>query len=245
MKKTKLGIFLLVAPFVLMSLIFFVVGIIKKTEVDNFLKTAEKVEARICDIDTYTVRGRKGRNKTSHKVYVDYIVDGIIYDHILLDGYNSSMSVGKTIVIYYNPEFPKQVKSGDTSGSTIMLVASAITMVISILISGALIKKRLERKKLMTEGTAYTGRIINVRESVSYGKKKRYFYQADCEVINPITQERFVVSSEKVNDDIRILVGMPIVVYMNNGDPPKHFADVESAMIRYEETRAGGYQLKR
>ncbi len=235
--KIKMRNYISIAMLVLLSIVFLFVGVIRKSNVDNFMGTAEKVEARICDIDTYTERNYKGRRITKHKVYVDYTVDGIIYDHIQLDSYNSSMRVGKIIEIYYNPKKPKQIKSGDTSTFTIMMFAGAGFMVAAILIAVIMTVKSSGRKKLIANGKAYTGKIIYIKEITSEKTNGRHPYQAECEVINPITQERFVVSSEKVNDDIRPLVGVPVVVYMDNNTPPKHFVDIDKAIADYEEWR--------
>ncbi|MBP3922887.1 MAG: DUF3592 domain-containing protein [Ruminiclostridium sp.] len=102
-----------ILSFGLMAVVLIVIGIMGNAFSDNFTGNACKTEARICDIDVYTERNYKGRKVRKHKVYVDYTVDGIIYDHVLLDNYNSSMKVGSVIEIYYNPKNPGRISKGD------------------------------------------------------------------------------------------------------------------------------------
>ncbi len=232
-KKTNIASYIAIAIFGLMSVVFLLVGIIGKANVDNFIGTAEKVEGRICDIDTYTTRNSKGKKVTKHKVYVDYTVDDIVYDHIQLDSYNSWMSVGKTIEIYYNPENPRQIMSGDTTAFMIMLCVGAGFTVLTVILLISLIVKGEKQKKLIAEGTAYTGTITDVRVITNIKVNGRHPYKADCEVINPLTQERYLFSSANVYSDIRHLVGAPVVVYMDDNDPSKHFVDIDRAISDY------------
>lgn len=113
MKKIRFSGKIDILSFGLMAVVLMVIGIMGNAFSDNFTGSACKTEARICDIDAYTVRNYKGRKERKHKVYVDYTVDGIIYDHVLLDNYNSSMKVGSVIEIYYNPQNPGQISKGD------------------------------------------------------------------------------------------------------------------------------------
>ena len=113
MKKIRFSGKIDILSFGLMAVVLMVIGIMGNAFSDNFTGSACKTEARICDIDAYTVRNYKGIKERKHKVYVDYTVDGIIYDHVLLDNYNSSMKVGSVIEIYYNPQNPGQISKGD------------------------------------------------------------------------------------------------------------------------------------
>ncbi len=234
---SKMGRRVFLISLALISAVFLVVGIICRTNVDNFMGTSESVEARICDIDTYKVKNRKGFEETRYKVYVDYTVDGVTYDHIKLDKYDSSMNVGKIITIYYDPESPGHIMSGDSTASTVMIFAGVCVMVVAILITIITMVKESQRKKLITGGTVCKGRIINVRELTDVTIDDRHPFKAECEVTDPATQERFVISTEEIYSDIRAMAGMPVVVYIDNNDPSKYIVDVDKMMADYEDWR--------
>lgn len=46
-----------------------------------------------------------------HSVFVDYEVDGQKYEHAEYGSYSSSMKVGDTVGVYYNPEEPEHIQA--------------------------------------------------------------------------------------------------------------------------------------
>ena len=132
MKKIRFPQKIDIISFVLASIFFIVVGVFGYAFSDNFINAAEMTEARICDIDEYTERNRKGIYVTKHKVYVDYTVDGEPYDHVLLDNYNPSMKVGSVIEIYYNAQNPGQISKGDKTIYIFFLCGGVILAGIAI-----------------------------------------------------------------------------------------------------------------
>lgn len=132
MKKIRFSQKIDILSFALAAIFFIVVGIMGNAFSNNFITAAQKTEARICDIDAYTERNHKGRNVRKHKVYVDYTVDGIIYDHVLLDNYNSSMKVGSVIEIYYNPKNPGEISKGDKTIYIFFICGGTILALITV-----------------------------------------------------------------------------------------------------------------
>ena len=227
-KKTNIASYIAIAMLVLFALVFLVIGIAGKVNLDTFMGKAEKTEARITRIEEYYTRNSKGKRVKKHDVYVQYTVDGKTYNSEL-DSYNSSMYESKIIEVYYDPDRPGKIMSGDNLPFIIMMCVGGVFAVIAVVVLVKVIKSNINRKNLITNGTIYTGTIITVREITNVKVNGRHPFKADCEVINPLTQERFLFSSDYVYSDIRHIVGVAVVVYMYNNNPSNHYVDAISA----------------
>ena len=87
--------FRVTSVFLPIGIIFFVVGMvlaviggIKCAEHSEFMETAETTWAEVTDIEQ-EVYYRKSRRKTRHRAWVEYEVDGCIYNR-KLDNFNST-----------------------------------------------------------------------------------------------------------------------------------------------------------
>lgn len=236
-KKIGIGSIIIIVAFVLFSVSIILIGITEKSNIDNFVAKAGKVEARICNIEPYTAMGTKGKKVTKHKVYVDYTVDGIMYEYKQLDIYNSSMRVGDIVEIYYNPEFPKLIMSGDTTNYILLMIAGAGIMTVTILVVVYTSVKRARVNNLIVNGTAFAGKIAAVKAINDKRVKAPYVHQAVCEIINPFTEERYYFNSERVYSDIRYLLGAPIVLYVDNNNPKNYYVDIDKVIHDYRDSR--------
>lgn len=73
----------------------------------------EPVQARITKIETTTNHSTSNKHsKRSHTIYVEYVVDGQTYAGPS-DVWESGMTEGQMITIYYNPDNPAQM-GGET-----------------------------------------------------------------------------------------------------------------------------------
>ncbi len=221
----------------IVGLVFFCVGLFGKINADNFMATAEKTEAYISDIQTYTTRGKKGKLTKHYKVYVDYVVDDIEYSRVQLGSYNSSMRIGKTIEIYYDPTNPKEIMADDSAVFIVPLCVGSGLLVLMLVIIVVAVKNGKKQKNLIANGVAYTGTIIDVREVTNVKVNGRHPFKADCEVVNPLTQERYLFSSRNISDDIRFMMGAPVVVYVDEKKPSNHFVDIEGAINDFYASR--------
>ncbi len=99
-----------------------------------FFETAEKTTAAISDIEIRKYE-QNGETKYEHSVYVTYEVGGVVYEHISLGYYSSSMSQGDEVEVYYNPENPKEIKSktGVNLLITMMYVMGGIVFAVAII----------------------------------------------------------------------------------------------------------------
>ncbi len=230
-KKGVAGIFVIIV-FALFSTVFLLIGVFGKMSVDSFMSTAEKTDARITEIEVYYHKDSDGDRHKRHRVYVEYTVDGISYD-AKLNSYNSTMYEGKIIEVYYDPDNPEKIMSDDSTLFIVFMCVGGVFAAITVAVAITIIVTSRKHKNLITDGTPYTGTIIDVRMITNIKVNGGHPYRADCEVINPITQERYLFSSENVYSDIRHLIGAPVVVYMDNRDPSKHYVDINRAISDY------------
>ena len=92
--------------------VFFIVS---KIQYDQLVSDMESMEATIVDIDH--VHHRKGPSE--QKIYIDYVVDGIVYSRELKTdttisfaaGRGAHYSVGDKVRIFYNPQNPEIIAS--------------------------------------------------------------------------------------------------------------------------------------
>lgn len=75
-----------------------------------------------------------------HTVFVDYEVDGQKYEHTQYGSYSSSMKVGDTVNIFYNPEEPEHIQA--EGFKTIPYVIGGAG-VVAILVGGFLLVKKV------------------------------------------------------------------------------------------------------
>lgn len=126
----------------LVSAAFIIVGIVGSVSTDNFTGKAEKTYAEVTDIDSQRdIITTSKRHKTKYVVYVDFMADGITYNHVKLGTYNSPMGLGEHIEIYYDPDNPNRISDGKKSSNYVSICTGVIMFIIAIFV---FIKKRKE-----------------------------------------------------------------------------------------------------
>lgn len=85
----------------------------------GFIKTT----AVITGIKTHS-RRRSGKTYKEHNVYVEYTVDGVVYNS-KSDSYSPGYHKGKTIPIYYDPKDPNKIH-GESKFLGVILLLIAI-----------------------------------------------------------------------------------------------------------------------
>lgn len=88
----------------------FIGGIFFLIEGISFREKAVEITAEIVDIETrYELKN--GEKKRYHDVYVDYTYNGVEYNDVSLNEYNSGMSVGERITLLCDPDNPGDIRS--------------------------------------------------------------------------------------------------------------------------------------
>ena len=96
--------------FVIFGIFFAFMGTRIQEDNVKFLETAKSTSAKITDIDVHHTS-----NNTEHIVYVEFTVDEQIYSGNLNGEWNTTMSVGKDVTIFYDPTDPNNFKGPSTN----------------------------------------------------------------------------------------------------------------------------------
>ncbi len=213
--------------FMLFGLVFFCICLGTINDTKKFAETAQETTALITDVQKERVR-RNGKYRTSYDVYVQYEVDGVTYNQEL-NGGSSGMREGQTLVVYYNPENPRDVRKSKSAGMLgFAMVLSLVFVAAGVGIGVVPAVKSSKRKKLRVTGEQATGLITSVIIDRSIRINKRHPYKAQCEVIDPLTEEKYLYSSESYMEDIRHLQGQQVTVYYDPDDRSKYYVDLDS-----------------
>ena len=79
---------------------------------------------------------------SEHYVYVDYVVDGVKYENVLLDRYDISMYIGKVISVNYDIRNPLKL-----GGKNTFLVFSIVSIGSGVVMGGISLTRIIKRKK--------------------------------------------------------------------------------------------------
>ncbi len=127
----------------LVSAAFIITGILGSVSTNSITSKAETTYAKITDVDSYrdiTVK----KSKTKYTVYVDYMVCGKDYTHVKLGTYNSPMTLGEHIEIYYDSDDPSRISDGKQSYNFVPIATGVVLMGIAIF---KFIKERKEEEE--------------------------------------------------------------------------------------------------
>ena len=172
------------------GLIFVIIGIVICANIFNY-KNKVETTGIITEIGSY--RDLYGQRENS--VYVEYTVDGRVYESAL-NGYSSNFYEGKEIEIYYDINNPSKI--GVKSIDLVFLIFPGIGSIflviggVGIIIKGR--RKALE-KKLMSYGDKVFAKIIDVCNNTRYTVNGRHPYVIICQWNNEIDGKEYIFKS--------------------------------------------------
>lgn len=172
------------------GLIFVIIGIVICANIFNY-KNKVETTGIITEIGSY--RDLDGQRENS--VYVEYTVDGRVYESAL-NGYSSNFYEGKEIEIYYDINNPSKI--GVKSIDLVFLIFPGIGSIflviggVGIIIKGR--RKALE-KKLMSYGDKVFAKIIDVCNNTRYTVNGRHPYVIICQWNNEIDGKEYIFKS--------------------------------------------------
>lgn len=228
-------------PFILGGIFAIIMGIKTYKSDKEFFKEALPVEAHIDDIITKTKTsgsGRKKKKTTTHDVFVSYTVNGVDYKGIEINEYSSSMSEGGTVVLYYNPDNPKEIKCKEVAKSApvVAIVVGAIFVIVGFVPVFA-IKGPKTNKKLKNSGIKYTTNEFYYTEKTNVRYNGRCPLYVTCVIRNPHTGAINEYRSDMAYPGLDENNIREFDVYVDVNDANKGYVDVTTAL---EIARKGG-----
>ena len=202
----------------------------------HFMETAQETIAVISDVRKERVR-RNGKYRTDYDIYVQYEVDGVTYNQEL-NGSSSSMRVGSTIVVYYDPENPRDVRSSNNSGMQGFAIAFSLVFVVLGAFIGIVPAVKFGKlKKLKETGQQITAVITEVVVDKTVRINKRHPYKMICEAVDPLTNEKYIYSSESFVGNIDYLWNQQVTVYYDPYDKDRYYVDIDSVNMNVADSQ--------
>lgn len=132
----------------------------------DFKETADKVSARIIRIE----KDYDSDDEVHYSVYVTYSYNGVVYDDIYINFYNSNMAVGKEISLLCDPEYPTYVREDSVldAGGMILLFMGIIFGAVGGIPLLLGLRKSMQAKRLMQEGQVLHATVEMVDFNTSY-----------------------------------------------------------------------------
>jgi hypothetical protein len=227
MKKSNKVLYILGSVFLIIGVLLLIISGLVFAISQKFYSVAQTTEAIITDI----VVTRDIDNGRNYDVYIDYEIDGTKYDDVRIKYYNSSMDIGDTITVYYDPSNPSEVRM--KMGSVIvLLVLVPIGVVFSIV--GILLFSIAHRKKKKIEHLKETGRRIYVEvNGVVINNSTRINgkspYRIECSWLDENTGKTYLYKSENIwFDPTNLVIGTQLPAYVDPNNLMDHYIDISA-----------------
>ena len=233
-RKTPSVCFLMGIIYAIVGIIFLIIGITISVHNNNFLNSAQKTNAVISKIEKEYYNDSDGERKTKHSVCVKYEINGKQYEE-LLDYYSSDMREGDTIIINYSPDDPSKIitNMGSKILGFVIIPLGSIFALLGLILIMKNIHSDQKRNKLIQSGECLTGIITNVERNKYVAINKIHPYKAECEVIDPYSNEKFLYSSDNIMGNISALIGREVTVYVDSNNKKNYYVDIYELIDRY------------
>lgn len=210
--------------FLIVGLITILSGVGMFVSFLSFKSTAVETQAVITDIETVKTRNN-GKTKISYSVFIEYTFEGMQYDN-MLGYYSSGMHKGQVVKIYVDPESPNNIRSNSLLAEILMIVLGLPFTILGMCFVVSSIRKAATKKRLLRDGEQMIGTITYVALDKSVRINGKHPYKAEVEVIDPMTGEKYLYSSEGIMQDITWLTGESVTVYVDAADRSCYYVDI-------------------
>lgn len=229
----------------ILGLVFFSVGIIivglreyVRNSFVEFKKTAHTTTGYISSIKVYYSKDYK----EEHSVFVEYTVDGQVYEKEL-NYYDSSMYEGQSMEIYYNPEHPGDSRIEEGHFGIFHIVGILFSVLGMIFISYCIIH-RIKIYRILKHGICVKGTIIDIIPDTNVIIWGKYPNKIDVEYIDSKTGAKYLYRSDStINKSVQI-VGATVNVYVNPQDESEYYVDLKSVKEMKNNRVSGLYDFR-
>lgn len=214
--------------FLIFGVLFSVFGAFSYVSEQDFKKTALTTNGTIYDIVSYS----DSDGDTSYDVYVEFYVDGQLYNG-KLNYYYSSMDEGDSLTIYYNPEDPSDfVGDGSSTGLILFVVLGGIFGLVGVGMITSQVIKKTKRKKVMAFNNIIQANITSFDINNNVTVNGRHPYILIATVMSPYDGLIYTFKSDSIWNDMTPLFQnyniTTVPVYVNPQNYKEYYVDIDS-----------------
>jgi len=234
LNKTTTFFFLI---FSLIGIAVLIYSFVLRKEDKDFFANAAQTTATISKFEVYETKDSEGKIKKEHRVYVDYEVNGMSYEDIYLCNFESGMSEGGTVEVFYDPANPADVeKYYDVDSHYNNIVGVAIFFIVvgalPVIITSVANSGKNKNKGLMTTGRFVCATVKSIEANYNTRVNGEHPYWIICEEVNEAEGIINRYTSHKVYEDLtrRIAPGDQVAVYVNPNNPDNYYVNLNEIM---------------
>ena len=223
-KFKERGIFVGFWIFLFVGLIIMMIGIILFARGLIVKNNCIKIKAEIVAIKTYT-----DDEDTTHNVFVSYEYNGLQYDYVQLNFYNSSMYKGKIITIYCDKDNPAKILGSSSSTWIPLLLVPFGGIFFAVGLVGVIIhnKKQKIQKQVKLNGQKIKCYVAEINPDKSYTVNGHYVNDIiTCTPLGNSSQTKYYSNSFKRSNNIKL--GDVLYVYFSPDNLDDYYVDLNS-----------------
>lgn len=193
----------------------------------SFKAGAEEVTGEITRIEEYYDSDRELR----HHVYVSYTYDGVDYDDVSINSYNSSMYEGKEIELLCDRKNPEHIME-KSAGNLVVIILAGIG-IIFVLVGGipllVMTGKKSKNKKILENGQVLHALVDSIEYNTSVAVNGTHPYVIFCSYRDEYKDITYRFKSENIWTDPFLVFqpGSDIEVYVEPGDYSKYYVNAQ------------------
>lgn len=193
----------------------------------SFKAGAEEVTGEITRIEEYYDSDRELR----HHVYVSYTYDGVDYDDVSINSYNSSMYEGKEIELLCDKKNPEHIME-KSAGNLVVIILAGIG-IIFVLVGGipllVMTGKKSKNKKILENGQVLHALVDSIEYNTSVAVNGTHPYVIFCSYRDEYKDITYRFKSENIWTDPFLVFqpGSDIEVYVEPGDYSKYYVNAQ------------------
>lgn len=213
--------------FMVMGIFFIIGGIFWFKLSYDFKEKAVQIYGEITRIEAY----RDSDDEIHHAVYVTYEYEGNLYEEVRLNSYSSSMSKGKRISLYCDPDDPWQVQASRMIyfGPAIFAGMGLIFTIVGMGIFISMTAGNVKAKRLREKGKSIYATVEQITCNTKVSVNGAHPYVIYCTYRDMYKDVTYRFKSEKLWSDPSAVfpVGSTIEVKVDENDYSRHYVNVE------------------
>lgn len=205
--------------FAILGIVFIIIGLVAGNIVSIKKENRVKTQAIITEID----RKRDADGDTSYNVWVQYEVQGKLYEEEL-GAYSSTYSEGKEIEVVYDKTDPHKVRAEFESWLFILIFSGlgSVFAIIGIIGLIVVLAKNAKKKEVEKTGSIIYATYLDVEMNTAIAINGKHPFNIICSWLNPEDNKTYIFKSEDLYYNPKSLITnmnlttFPVFVNMEN-----------------------------